>query len=129
MSLLNYKAYTPAAILLAGCALLWQTHSQEAVPLSAPLATVLAEVKGFEVTDQEISPEEQRIAGMTTYSARSFRRDGALAFTTLVSYYDRQSKGKTIHSPRNCLPGAGWEIVSGGPHAVVVNGASHTVNR
>ena len=31
-----------------------------------------------------------------------------MAFTTLVSYYDRQTQGKTIHSPRNCLPGAGW---------------------
>jgi EpsI family protein len=28
-----------------------------------------------------------------------------------VGYYDEQRQGKTIHSPRNCLPGAGWDPV------------------
>jgi EpsI family protein len=28
-----------------------------------------------------------------------------------VGYYDRQVRGKTIHSPKNCLPGAGWAPV------------------
>ena len=30
-------------------------------------------------------------------------------FTLYVGYYDRQTQGKTIHSPKNCLPGSGWE--------------------
>jgi EpsI family protein len=29
-----------------------------------------------------------------------------------LGYYDEQRQGKSIHSPRNCLPGAGWEPVS-----------------
>ena len=33
---------------------------------------------------------------------------------TFVSYYERQTQGKTIHSPRNCLPGAGWEVLTPG---------------
>jgi len=27
-----------------------------------------------------------------------------------IAYYDRQTAGGTLHSPRNCLPGSGWEI-------------------
>lgn len=27
-----------------------------------------------------------------------------------VAYYDSQRRGGAIHSPKNCLPGAGWEI-------------------
>jgi EpsI family protein len=30
-------------------------------------------------------------------------------FSVHVGFYDRQSRGKTIHSPKNCLPGGGWE--------------------
>jgi EpsI family protein len=29
-----------------------------------------------------------------------------------VGYYDSQMQGKTIHSPKNCLPGAGWEALA-----------------
>jgi EpsI family protein len=45
-----------------------------------------------------------------------------------VSYYDNQGQGKTIHSPRNCLPGAGWEILRGDRRMVEADGASHEVN-
>ena len=50
---------------------------------------------------------------MSDYVARVYARDSVMLFSTLVSYYERQSQGKTIHSPRNCLPGAGWEILRG----------------
>lgn len=119
----------PAAILAAGCALLLRAHTQAAMPLAGDLRSVLAEMPGFTARDQRFTPEEVRIAGMSSYVARAYLRDSTLVFSTLVSYYDRQTQGRTIHSPRNCLPGAGWEIVSGGPHTVAVNGTSHMVNR
>jgi len=28
-----------------------------------------------------------------------------------IAYWDTQRKGAVIHSPKNCLPGAGWEAV------------------
>jgi EpsI family protein len=121
--------FVPAGIFLVGCGLIWNVRSQAAVPLAGSLNTILAEVAGFEVVDQRVTPNEERVAGMTSYVARSYRQNGLVAFTTLVSYYDRQTQGKTIHSPRNCLPGAGWEIVSGRPHVVTVDGVERTVNR
>jgi EpsI family protein len=125
----SLRAYVPAAILLLGCALTFRTRLQAAVPLARPLSEVLANVDGYTVQDQVISDREQRIAGMSNYVARAYMRDTVIGFTTLVSYYDRQTKGKTIHSPRNCLPGAGWEVVSGGSHPLLVNGETRTVNR
>lgn len=122
-------AFVPAGILGAGCALLLRAHTQAAVPLSGDLRSVLAEVPGYVTRNQLFTPEEERVAGMTSYVARTYWRDSVMAFSTLVSYYDRQTQGKTIHSPRNCLPGAGWEIVSGSPREVRVDGVSHTVNR
>src|SRR5262245_60779706 len=101
------RTYVPAVILLIGYWLVWDARSQEAAPLVGSLRGVLADYGGLEVADQTISPAERQIAGMTDYVARVYRRDSTVAFTTLVSYYDRQTNGKTIHSPRNCLPGAG----------------------
>jgi hypothetical protein len=44
--------------------------------------------------------------------------------TPLVSHYHRQMQGKTIHSPTNRLPAAGWEIVRGRPETVTPSGFS-----
>jgi EpsI family protein len=123
------RAYAPAVVLLAGCAFMLNARSQRAVPLAGRLAQVLADVPGYRVENQQLSAEERRVAGMTDYVARVFWRDSTPAFTTFVSYYDRQTQGATIHSPRNCLPGAGWEIISAGTATLTVDGSLFEVNR
>jgi EpsI family protein len=122
-------AFLPAAVLAVGCGFIWQTHSQRAVPLVAPLTTVLPSFDGLKAIDVRIPDEERRVAGMSDYVARVYARDSVMQFSTLVSYYERQSQGKTIHSPRNCLPGAGWEILRGGRRTLVVDGVTREVNQ
>jgi EpsI family protein len=127
--MLKVSPYVPALILAAGFLLVAGAKSQKAVGLAAPIDGVLPSVDGYRVQDKKLSDEERRVAGMSNYVARSFSRDSVLAFTTLVAYYDRQTRGKSIHSPRNCLPGAGWEVLSGGTETVNANGASYVINR
>ena len=122
-------AFLPAAVLAVGCAFIWQTHAQREVSLVGPLKTVLPSYENLQVIDVQISDEERRVAGMSDYIARVYARDSIMQFSTLVSYYTRQSQGKTIHSPRNCLPGAGWEILRGGRRELVVDGVAHEVNQ
>jgi EpsI family protein len=122
-------AFLPAVVLAVGCGFIWQTHSQRPIPLAAPLTTVLPSFEGLTVTNLRIPDEERRVAGMSDYVARVYWRDSLMQFTTLVSYYERQSQGKTIHSPRNCLPGAGWEILRGGRRSVVVDGVPREINQ
>lgn len=122
-------SYLPAAVLLLGCALLLRTREQAAVPLVASLETILPTYPGYRVDRVSLTDDEQRVAGMTSYVARTYRRDSVVAFTTFVSYYDKQAQGRTIHSPRNCLPGAGWEIVRRGVREVPNGGSRATVNR
>jgi EpsI family protein len=125
----NLARYAPAGVLLMGCLFVWNARSHAAMPLNAPLSSVLPSVPGYVATDQELTADEIRVAGMNSYVARVFRRDSAYAFSTFVSYYERQTQGKTIHSPRNCLPGAGWEVLSPGTAQVPWDGVPRTVNR
>ena len=39
-----------------------------------------------------------------------------------IGYFSSQRRGGAIHSPKNCLPGAGWTIVKGGLLPLVVPG-------
>src|ERR671921_774356 len=75
--------------------------------------------------------EEQRVAGMDQFLNRNFQRDSTdPGYSVYVGYYTYQVQGKAIHSPKNCLPGAGWEPLESAPRTVDMGGGqSVTVNR
>ncbi|MGQ0538239.1 MAG: exosortase C-terminal domain/associated protein EpsI, partial [Gemmatimonadaceae bacterium] len=123
------RALAPAAMMAAGSVLVNLAGGQAAVRLQAPLATMPLTLAGHTGVERPISPEEQRVAGMSDHVFRVFARDSALLFTVYVGYYESQATGKTIHSPRNCLPGAGWQQVQSGRANLTLNGAPVTVNR
>ncbi|HEY8833450.1 MAG TPA: EpsI family protein, partial [Gemmatimonadaceae bacterium] len=126
--MLRLSLYAPAVILAAGYLGVVNARGQRAVELAAPIEGVLPAVDGYRVEDKKIPDEERRIAGMTNYVVRVYERDSVPAFTTLVAYYDRQARGKSIHSPRNCLPGAGWEVLSGGTETINAASGRYVVN-
>ena len=54
----------------------------------------------------------------------------AAAASLYVGYYASQQEGKSIHSPKNCLPGAGWDVLaSRSAQVALATGGTITVNR
>jgi EpsI family protein len=104
--------FLPLAVLGLGVLLISGIREQYAVQPVRPLATLPASINGIVGKSMAIDSAERRVAGMTDYSLRTYGPDSAYLFSTYVGYYDRQVQGKAIHSPKNCLPGAGWEIMS-----------------
>jgi EpsI family protein len=105
---------------------------QRALPLRIPLGQAIPlEVAGSVGRDLELSPEELRVAGVTTYLQRAYAvADTApMAFSVYIGYYDAQVEGRTIHSPKNCLPGAGWEALASTTTTVAGPSGPVTVNR
>jgi EpsI family protein len=125
----NWTPWIPGGLLSIGCVFTLFINRQQDMPLAAPLATLPGEVAGYPGTERPISEEEQRVAGMTNYSFRTFARDSTIAFTIYVGYYDHQTQGKTIHSPKNCLPGSGWEALAQSEKTVTTPARRETVNR
>jgi EpsI family protein len=64
----------------------------------------------------------------TSYISRTYRKPGFQA-DLFISYYAQQRAGESMHSPKNCLPGAGWEIWDYGSTEILVNGMSVKVNK
>ncbi len=125
----NWKLWVPGGMLGVGCLFTLFIDRQSEMPLRAPLTNLPAEMAGYAGIDRVVSEEEQRVAGMTSYSFREFVRDSQLVFTTYVGYYDHQTQGKTIHTPKNCLPGSGWEALQQSEVAVATPRGPETVNR
>jgi exosortase D (VPLPA-CTERM-specific) len=47
-----------------------------------------------------------------------FTAPGKLPINFYVAYYASQKKGQSAHSPRTCLPGGGWRIISLTQHEI-----------
>jgi EpsI family protein len=121
--------WAPGIVLAAGCILMGAGSTQHQVPPAAPLSTIPTEIGGYKGRDEVVPEDQQKIAGMSEYVMRIFSRDSADVFSVYVGYYDYQVQGKTIHSPKNCLPGAGWETMQESTAPVTVAGRSYPVKR
>lgn len=125
----DWRLFAPAALLLSGCLLTASARRQERVNLEQPLRSMPLALAGFSGMEREIGEQERKVAGMSDYVFRVFGEDSANVFSVYVGYYESQTTGKTIHSPRNCLPGAGWQTVESGKRSLDVHGQPVTVNR
>lgn len=67
------------------------------------------------------------VLGVDDYLTRAyFTADRAEGAGLYIGYYQSQRQGDTMHSPLNCLPGAGWEPVSQSFYSVnVPEGSAH----
>jgi EpsI family protein len=128
------RRWLPAAVLAVGAVLATLgVKAQRSLALRVPLAEATpAEIEGLHSRNVTVSPAELKAAGVTTYLARSYERSGSagdFVFSLYVGYYAQQTQGQTIHSPKNCLPGAGWEPLTSQPQQVATVAGTVTVNR
>jgi EpsI family protein len=77
---------------------------------------------------QALDPAVERKLGATEYLERTFARNGS-SVDLFIAYYANQRAGESMHSPLNCLPGAGWEFWSRGLADVPLDGKTIRVNR
>lgn len=112
--------WAPAAVLGLGALFTVGIDAQRSLPLRQPLQAVVPDrMMGFAAQDLTVSEAEQQVAGFSDYVMRVYEpseSDGAEVtapwFSVYVGYYESQMQGRTIHSPKNCLPGSGWEALS-----------------
>ena len=123
------RRYLPAVVLALGALLLAGRRQQERLTPRAPLASLPQALGAFRGEDMEISAEERRVAGMSEYMLRQYTRDSSATFSVYVGYYAYQLQGRTIHSPKNCLPGAGWQALGTGTESIAVGEDAYPVNR
>jgi EpsI family protein len=123
--------WIPAIVLAAGCLLNSALIARrvDSTPLRAPVATVAPTLLGARGTDDTVDAEQRKVAGMSSYMFREYLPEGYLPFSVYVGYYDEQHQGKTIHSPKNCLPASGWDPVEAGAMAIATPDGPITVNR
>jgi EpsI family protein len=130
-------AYTRAAmlcVLLAAASVFLSNARKPEAPLTRTSFSEFPMSIGSwrAVVDPPLDKEILDVLGVDDYLSRVYYKPNATGAGLYMGYYASQRQGDTIHSPQNCLPGAGWEPVSEGQLLLSnVDGAGRdiTINR
>jgi exosortase D (VPLPA-CTERM-specific) len=80
--------------------------------------------------DIRFSEQTESVLRTTDYLMREYQSSSGMIANLYVGYYASQKSGATYHSPQNCLPGSGWEMIE--PELVEIklaNGKTFSANR
>ena len=96
----------------------------EAIPSVAPLSLFPTESGAWRTfRDMPIEKEVQDVLRADDTLNRVYvgPLEGSAAYL-FIAFFKTQRSGQTPHSPKNCLPGAGWEPMESAPLRITVPG-------
>jgi len=123
------RAAVIVAVLLVARFYTAHLASSEAVVQREPLSSLPLTIGSWQ--GQEESPLADDVLaqlGVDDYVNREYFMAGFAPVGVYIGYYASQRQGDTIHSPQNCLPGAGWRPVETGIADLQAGGRTVRVN-
>jgi EpsI family protein len=98
-------------VLLAAATLEYALPQAEAPVPRASLQSLPMAMEGWTAQDFRIEPRLVAASSVDAYVNRVYRKAPNDEVGVYVGYYKNQRAGDSVHSPKNCLPGAGWQAV------------------
>lgn len=100
-------------ILLALAGSYKQFHSDLLVPLNRPFSSFPLVVGDWKMTSQDsFSDQILAVLKPTDYLSRTYADRDGTKVQLYIGYHGGGSDSGEIHSPKNCLPGSGWQQIS-----------------
>jgi EpsI family protein len=110
------------SLLVVVSALIAYTYSMRYRTIESPgapdLGLVSSSVAGFTGRDETLEAESLLLLGADATLFRTYRREGSPPIWLFLGYFGSQQEYSQIHSPKNCYPGAGWNILREGTVSV-----------
>jgi EpsI family protein len=123
--------YGLTLVLVAQGVLFYSASHGENTPLPAPLTAFPTSVDSWRTVQEGVIDQDTRdILKADDLMSRFYAgpKGGAELF---IAYFKTQRQGQSPHSPKNCLPGSGWQTVPSetGRVDIPVSGGSININR
>jgi len=125
----NHFPFATTAVLLLGTVFLsGLTARRIPEPLAIPLDRIDSQIDGWQAMgDRNLPAPTLRALNATSYLSRTYQK-GSTMLDVFIAYYEQQRAGESMHSPKHCLPGSGWEIWKHDSASVLVRGSPVEVN-
>jgi EpsI family protein len=101
-----------SALLLAGAGYRVHSTESERIPPMEDLDSVPLRIERWSGRDEPgFASNTLAVLGVDEYLNRLYFAGSEPWISLYVGFYASQRQGDTIHSPLNCMPGAGWQAV------------------
>ncbi|WP_419805736.1 exosortase C-terminal domain/associated protein EpsI [Terriglobus sp.] len=107
------QLWTVVSLLALTLLLVKLRGDTDRVPPSRPLAELPTQLNQWTSRDISIPQETLDILGKGVFLNRMYQ-GGQADVGLFIGYFPTQRSGQSIHSPQNCLPGAGWNFDKAG---------------
>jgi EpsI family protein len=87
-------------------------NRSEAVQPNKPLSTFPKQIGEWSGIEQRFDDRIYDALGVDDSYLATYRNSNGGQVQLYIGFYQSQREGDLIHSPKNCMPGAGWKIVS-----------------
>jgi EpsI family protein len=104
-----------AALTLLGASLLlhYESHG-EPIVAHQPLRDLPYQLASWHGEERPLQRQILDVVRASDLTNRLYLDPTGQPVLLYIGYYETQRTGSTIHSPKNCLPGAGWEPMHSG---------------
>jgi len=105
----NKSAVVLTVLLVLQCALFYGFSRGETPPVYKPLDGFPTQLGAWRMTQQGVMEQEIKdVLRADDYVTREYAESPTKVANLFVAFFKSQRAGQTPHSPKNCLPGAGW---------------------
>ncbi|MGH9414661.1 MAG: exosortase C-terminal domain/associated protein EpsI [Terriglobales bacterium] len=117
-------------VLLATFGIRTRLGTAPSVTLHQGFASFPAQVGKWTLASQPaLSSEVVAVLQADDYMVNDYTDAQGQQAQLFVAYYRSQQAGDSMHSPKDCLPGAGWEPIRSDTVALTAAGPQATINR
>jgi len=129
-SLLQSKfVYGLTAVLVVQAVFFYSASRGEMTPVMAPLSAFPTTVGNWHLHQEGVIDQEtQDVLKADDLLTRDYVNPQGDA-NLFIAYFKTQRNGQSPHSPKNCLPGSGWQQEESGRVDVPVDGGSIRINQ
>jgi EpsI family protein len=86
---------------------------RDTIPIRMPFTSFPMEIDGWRgISQPAFEDDTLAVLGVDDYLARVYFDARHTPVGLYVGYWSSQRQGDAVHSPLNCLPGAGWQTIS-----------------
>lgn len=96
-------------MLITAALTAFASHSERIAP-NKPFNQFPLELGQWKGQKGELDQKVYNILGVEDYILANYRKISGEIVSLYVGFYQSQKEGDIIHSPKNCMPGAGWNI-------------------
>jgi EpsI family protein len=111
-------------VLVIQAALFYSASRGEKVPVAKPLALFPNQIRDWRTVEDTPVEKDilEQLKADDTLNRIYARPESHVGLNLFIAYFKTQRTGQSPHSPKNCLPGSGWEPTSVGFLTLPVKG-------